>query len=101
MFVLQRYGNMSTYSLQEGEEKKEKKKKVVKTVELPIESLTFGFSQVELNQYTEQEFKMIAGKVLKAPNVLYFVEMVVLSSLLYPSHLIQILLFFLMQILLL
>lgn len=56
------------YSLQEGEEKKEKKKKVVKTVELPIESLTFGFSQVELNQYTEQEFKMIAGKEPKSPN---------------------------------
>lgn len=48
--------------LQDGEEKKEKKKKhVVKSIELPIESLTFGFSQVELNQYTEQEFKMIAA----------------------------------------
>ncbi|KAF2880978.1 hypothetical protein ILUMI_25194 [Ignelater luminosus] len=47
---------------EEGEEKKEKKKKqIVKSVELPIESLTFGFSQVELNQYTEQEFKMIAA----------------------------------------
>jgi len=41
--------------------KKEKKKKTVKTTELPIEVLTFGFSQVELNQYTEQEFIMIAA----------------------------------------
>ena len=47
---------------EEGEEKKEKKKKqVVKSTELPIESLTVGFSQVEINQYTEQEFKMIAA----------------------------------------
>ncbi|XP_025830868.1 heat shock 70 kDa protein 4 isoform X2 [Agrilus planipennis] len=45
---------------EEGEEKKEKKKKV-KCIELPIESLTSGFSQVELNQYTEQEYKMIAA----------------------------------------
>ncbi|KAK4886192.1 hypothetical protein RN001_002463 [Aquatica leii] len=46
----------------EEEEKKEKKKKqVVKSTELPIESLTVGFSQVEINQYTEQEFKMIAA----------------------------------------
>lgn len=52
--------------LQEGEEKKEKKKKVItKSVELPIESLTSGFSQVEINQYTEQEFKMIAGEYSK------------------------------------
>lgn len=28
---------------------------------MPIESLTAGFSQVEINQYTEQEFKMIAA----------------------------------------
>ncbi|KAK5643268.1 hypothetical protein RI129_007113 [Pyrocoelia pectoralis] len=47
---------------EEGEEKKEKKKKqLVKSTELPIESLTVGFSQVEINQYTEQEFKMIAA----------------------------------------
>ncbi|XP_017767886.1 PREDICTED: heat shock 70 kDa protein 4 [Nicrophorus vespilloides] len=46
---------------EDGDEKKEKKKKIVKSVELPIESLAFGFSQVELNQYTEQEFKMIAA----------------------------------------
>nr|CAH7724320.1 unnamed protein product [Callosobruchus chinensis] len=40
---------------------KDKKKKTVKSIELPIESLTFGFSNVELNQFTEQEFKMIAS----------------------------------------
>lgn len=33
----------------------------MKSIELPIESLTNGFSQVELNQFTEQEFKMIAS----------------------------------------
>lgn len=42
-------------------DKEKKKKNVVKSVELPIKSLTYGFSQVELNQYTEQEFKMIAA----------------------------------------
>ncbi|XP_044748143.1 heat shock 70 kDa protein 4 isoform X2 [Coccinella septempunctata] len=42
-------------------DKDKKKKNVVKSVELPIESLTYGFSQVELNQYTEQECKMIAA----------------------------------------
>lgn len=52
--------------LQDGAENKEKKKKqVLKSIELPIESLTYGFSQVELNQYTEQEFKMIASKLHK------------------------------------
>lgn len=45
--------------LQENSEKK--KKQVVKSVELPIESLTHGFSQVEINQFTEQEYKMIAA----------------------------------------
>lgn len=33
----------------------------MKSVELPIEALTFGFSNVELNKFTEQEFKMIAS----------------------------------------
>lgn len=42
-------------------DKEKKKKNVVKSVELPIESLTYGFSLVELNQYTEQECKMIAA----------------------------------------
>ncbi|KAK9875649.1 hypothetical protein WA026_009447 [Henosepilachna vigintioctopunctata] len=42
-------------------DKEKKKKNVLKSVELPIESLTYGFSQVELNQYTEQECKMIAA----------------------------------------
>ncbi|KAL3266028.1 hypothetical protein HHI36_010215 [Cryptolaemus montrouzieri] len=42
-------------------DKDKKKKNLLKTVELPIESLTYGFSQVELNQYTEQECKMIAA----------------------------------------
>ncbi|KAF7278431.1 heat shock protein 70Cb isoform X2 [Rhynchophorus ferrugineus] len=40
---------------------KEKKKKLVKSIELPIEALTFGFSNVEINKFTEQEFKMIAS----------------------------------------
>lgn len=52
---------ISYFLFQDSAEKEKKKKQVVKSVELPIESLTFGFSQVELNQYTEQEFKMIAG----------------------------------------
>lgn len=53
---------------QDSTEKDKKKKQLVKSVELPIESLTFGFSQVELNQYTEQEFKMIAGLLKKIAN---------------------------------
>lgn len=40
---------------------KEKKKKLVKSVDLPIEALTSGFSNVEINKFTEQEFKMIAS----------------------------------------
>ncbi|KAJ8933820.1 hypothetical protein NQ318_002088 [Aromia moschata] len=44
----------------DGGDKEKKKKQTVKSIELPIESLTNGFSQVEINQFTEQEFKMIA-----------------------------------------
>lgn len=33
----------------------------MKSIDLPIESLTNGFSQVELNHFTEQEYKMIAS----------------------------------------
>lgn len=44
---------------QEGDDKKdkskEKKKVVVKTIELPIEAQTHGYSQSELNNYQEQE----------------------------------------------
>ncbi|XP_065159658.1 heat shock 70 kDa protein 4L isoform X2 [Atheta coriaria] len=43
------------------DDKKEKKKKSVKSIELNIEPSVYGFSQVELNQYTEQELKMIAA----------------------------------------
>ncbi|KAG5890080.1 hypothetical protein JTB14_003644 [Gonioctena quinquepunctata] len=46
---------------EEGSDKDKKKKHTLKSIELPIESLTNGFSQVELNQFTEQEFKMIAS----------------------------------------
>ncbi|XP_057672716.1 heat shock 70 kDa protein 4 isoform X2 [Diorhabda carinulata] len=42
-------------------DKDKKKKHVVKSIELPIESITNGFSQVEINHFTEQEFKMIAS----------------------------------------
>nr|AXU24961.1 heat shock protein 70-7 [Cyrtorhinus lividipennis] len=46
----------------EDKDKKEKKKKsVTKTVELPIESYTHGFSQTLLNDYQEMECKMIAN----------------------------------------
>nr|UOF76411.1 heat shock 70 protein 4 [Xylotrechus quadripes] len=51
--------NNSGATAEEGDKDK-KKKQSVKSVELPIESLTNGFSQVEINQFTEQEFKMIA-----------------------------------------
>nr|UYE98994.1 heat shock protein 70 [Ophraella communa] len=44
---------------EEGSDKK--KKQTVKSVELPIEAITHGFSQVEINNFTEQEFKMIAS----------------------------------------
>ncbi|KOB75531.1 Uncharacterized protein OBRU01_07242 [Operophtera brumata] len=39
---------------------KDKKKVVVKTVELPIEAQTHGYSQSDLNSYLEQEGKMQA-----------------------------------------
>lgn len=39
---------------------KDKKKVLVKTVELPIDARTHGFSQPELNSYMEQEGKMQA-----------------------------------------
>lgn len=51
---------MTYYFFKDGDKDK-KKKQILKSVELPIESLTTGFSQVEINQYTEQEFKMIAA----------------------------------------
>lgn len=42
---------------QSSSKKKEnaKKKKLVKTVDLPIESYTHGYSQVDLNNFLEQE----------------------------------------------
>ncbi|XP_026764981.1 97 kDa heat shock protein isoform X2 [Galleria mellonella] len=44
-----------------GDKSKEKPKKVlVKTIELPIDARTHGFSQQELNAYVEQEGKMQA-----------------------------------------
>ncbi|KAK7794683.1 hypothetical protein R5R35_008015 [Gryllus longicercus] len=49
---------------QSGSDKKDgtkKKKSSVKAVELPIEAYTHGFSQVDLNNYIEQECKMIAN----------------------------------------
>ncbi|GLH02084.1 Heat shock protein 68 [Gryllus bimaculatus] len=49
---------------QSGSDKKDgtkKKKSSVKVVELPIEAYTHGFSQVDLNNYIEQECKMIAN----------------------------------------
>ncbi|XP_050303566.1 heat shock 70 kDa protein 4 isoform X2 [Anthonomus grandis grandis] len=52
-------GEAQQQSAEDGE--KDKKKKLVKSVELPIEVLTFGFSNVEINKFTEQEFKMIAS----------------------------------------
>lgn len=44
-------------------EKKEakKKKQVVKTINLPVEAITHGYSQLDLNNYIEQECKMIAN----------------------------------------
>ncbi|KAM3968070.1 heat shock protein 70Cb isoform 2-T2 [Aphomia sociella] len=43
-----------------GDKSKEKKKVLVKTIELPIDARTHGFSQHELNAYMEQEGKMQA-----------------------------------------
>jgi len=46
----------------ESEEKKEEKKKsVTKTVDLRIESITHGYSTMDLNNYIEQEGKMVAA----------------------------------------
>ncbi|KAJ4437376.1 hypothetical protein ANN_17519 [Periplaneta americana] len=38
-----------------------KKKQLVKTIELPIEAYTHGYSQAELNNFVEQECKMVAS----------------------------------------
>lgn len=46
----------------ESEEKKEEKKKsVTKTIDLRIESITHGYSTMDLNNYIEQEGKMVAA----------------------------------------
>jgi len=56
-------GNEDDTENQTSSEKKEgtKKKKRVKTVELPIEAHTRGYSQTELNNYMELECKMVAS----------------------------------------
>lgn len=43
------------------EKKEEKKKSVTKTIDLRIESLTHGYSTMDLNNYIEQEGKMVAS----------------------------------------
>ncbi|XP_047522374.1 heat shock 70 kDa protein 4L isoform X1 [Pieris napi] len=43
-----------------GDKKDKSKKVIVKTIELPIEARTHGFTQTELNSYLEQEGKMQA-----------------------------------------
>jgi len=46
----------------ESEEKKEEKKKsITKTIDLHIESVTHGYSTMDLNNYIEQEGKMVAA----------------------------------------
>lgn len=46
----------------ESEEKKEEKKKsITKTIDLRIESVTHGYSTMDLNNYIEQEGKMVAA----------------------------------------
>lgn len=46
----------------ESEDKKEEKKKsVTKTIDLRIESITHGYSTMDLNNYIEQEGKMVAS----------------------------------------
>lgn len=49
--------------IQDEAEKKEakKKKQVIKTINLPVESFTHGYSQVDLNNYIEQECNMVAN----------------------------------------
>lgn len=56
-------GNEDDSETQTSSEKKEgtKKKKRVKTVELPIEARTHGYSQTELNNFLELECKMVAS----------------------------------------
>lgn len=43
------------------EKKEEKKKSVTKTIDLRIESITHGYSVMDLNNYIEQEGKMVAA----------------------------------------
>ncbi|PSN34539.1 Heat shock 70 kDa protein 4 [Blattella germanica] len=57
-------GNEEEADNQNAADKKDpnkKKKQLVKTVELPIEAYTHGYSQIDLNNYIEQECKMIAS----------------------------------------
>ncbi|VVC33836.1 Heat shock protein 70kD, peptide-binding domain,Heat shock protein 70 family,Heat shock protein [Cinara cedri] len=43
------------------EKKEEKKKSITKTIDLRIESITHGYSTMDLNNYIEQEGKMVAA----------------------------------------
>lgn len=57
-------GNEDDTESQTTSEKKDgtrKKKQLMKTVELPIEAYTHGYSQAELNNYIEMECKMVAS----------------------------------------
>lgn len=51
--------NLSTHFQEHNDDKKdkakEKKKVIVKTIELPIDAETHGYSKHELNTYMEQE----------------------------------------------
>ncbi|KAL1122529.1 hypothetical protein AAG570_002860 [Ranatra chinensis] len=60
----QQQSNQEPMDMKEDEEDKKdvkKKKQLTKTVDLPIEGMTHGYSQVQLNDYYEMECKMIAN----------------------------------------
>jgi heat shock protein len=50
-----------TQPVEPEEKKDEKKKSVTKTIDLRIESITHGYSTMDLNNYIEQEGKMVAA----------------------------------------
>lgn len=49
---------------------------MLKSIELPIDADTHGFTLAQLNQFVEQEFKMIASKL--CANVIKYVTIRVL-----------------------
>lgn len=60
MSICSQFQNLCLFLFQEESERKEakKKKQIIKTINLPVEALTHGYSQLDLNNYIEQEVSL-------------------------------------------